>query len=246
MRAFYRLFRAERIKLRRSRIWLLVLISPLLAGLFEFLVLQTGEGEKEWLNVVTEMSYFHALLFLPLLAGIFSATVCRAEHDSGGWKQLLALPVQRSAVYLAKLFTVALLLLLTQLAFLGMMIVVGVVNGMGDTLPWDMILRSTASGWLATLPLAALQMAVSVGWASFAAPLSINVILTLPNILVVNSAEYGPYYPWAQPFIAMLPRSGDSSFGALTLPLETLLYVIIGGFLIFLAGGLTYFKRKEM
>ena len=246
MSSFYRLFRAERIKLRRSRIWLLVLVSPLLAGLFEFVILQSGEGEKDWLNVVIEMSYFHALLFLPLLAGIFSATVCRSEHDSGGWKQLLALPVQRTTVYLVKLFTVALLLLVTQLAFLGMMVAVGLVNGMGDSLPWDMILRSTASGWLATLPLAALQMAVSVGWSSFAAPLAVNVVLTLPNILVVNSAQYGPYYPWAQPFIAMIPRSGDSSFGALTLPLETLLYVLVGGFLIFLAGGLTYFKRKEM
>src|SRR5690606_20910753 len=101
------------------------------------------------------------------------------------------------------------------------------------------------SGWIAALPLAALQLFVSVVWSSFAAPLALNVIFTIPNMLIVNSEVYGPYYPWAQPLLSMLAVSPDK-YGAFNVPLETLLYVILGGFALFFTAGLTYFQRKEV
>lgn len=111
--------------------------------------------------------------------------------------------------------------------------------------PWDMIARSLFGSWVACLPLAALQMGVSVAWSNFAAPLALNVIFTLPNMLVANSAKYGPYYPWAQPALAMLPREADS-FGAFNVPLESLFLVIAGSFVIFFAAGYAYFLRKPV
>lgn len=119
------------------------------------------------------------------------------------------------------------------------------MKGMTEPVPWGVVLISIFGGWLACMPLAALQMAVSAAWSSFAAPLALNVIFTLPNILVVNSAEYGPYYPWAQPLLAMIPRAADN-FGALNGSLATLFIVIMGSLTLFLAGGLLYFQRKAV
>jgi hypothetical protein len=104
---------------------------------------------------------------------------------------------------------------------------------------------SVLGGWIACLPLAALQMAVSSAWSSFAAPMALNVVFTFPNILVANSADYGPYYPWVQPLLAMVPRTKES-FGAFNVPAETLFLVILGSFVLFLAGGLIYFQRKAV
>ena len=80
-----------------------------------------------------------------------------------------------------------------------------------------------------------------------AAPLAVNVILTLPNILVVNSEDYAPYYPWAQPMLAMLPKGmGPSEFGAFGLSAVALFGVILGSFAVFFAGGWLYFTRKAV
>ena len=179
---------------------------------------------------------------MPLLTGIFSAFVCRYEHQGGGWKQLLALPVSRAQVFLGKGFLVILFLAITQLLFFISFYSIGLIKGFSSSFPTEIVWRGILGGWLACLPLAALQLWISSAWASFAAPLALNVILTLPNILVANSAKYGPWYPWAQPFLIMIPKEGD--IGSLYVSTETLLYVILGSFIIFLFVVLLIFKKK--
>ncbi|MBS4190018.1 ABC transporter permease [Bacillus sp. FJAT-49705] len=239
-----KVLRSEFLKLRKSSIWLLIFISPVLATL-------AGLGQSvedtpyKWEITLSAMSFLHALLFFPLLTGVFSAFVCRYEHLGGGWKQLLAMPVSRSNVYIAKFLIVISLLAITQVLFAGGLVLVGQLKGFEGALPWKMILTSAIGGWIASLPLVALQLFVSVAWSSFAAPLAINVVFTLPNILVVNSEQFGPYYPWAQPFLAMMPTT-EESFGALNVPMETLMIVILGSLVLFFLSGFTYFQRKEI
>lgn len=239
-----KVLRSEFLKLRKSSIWLLIFISPVLASLAGF-----GQSVEDvpfkWEMTLSAMVFLHALLFLPLLTGVFSAFVCRFEHVGGGWKQLLSMPVSRGNVYLAKLIIVLGLLAITQVLFAGGLLLIGQLKGFEEAIPWKMILISTIGGWAACLPLAALQIFVSTAWSSFAAPLALNVIFTLPNMLVVDSEKFGPYYPWGQPFLLMLPGSGES-FGALNVPIETLLIVVIGSFLLFFLSGFTYFQRKEI
>ncbi|MGD6856099.1 ABC transporter permease [Bacillus infantis] len=241
------LLSSEWLKLRKSSVWLLIFISPLLASLAGFAEADAPgmEGELQWLYTLSSMAFVHALLFLPLLTGVFSAFVCRYEHLGGGWKQLLSLPVSRRNVYIVKFSLVMGLIAVSQLLFLGGLLLVAQLKGFDAPIPWKIILESIAGGWVACLPVAALQMFVSAAWSSFAAPLAINVVFTLPNILIANSETYGPFYPWAQPFLTMIPRMGEE-FGALNASMETLLIVILGGFVLFFLSGLTYFQRKEI
>ncbi|KAB2333141.1 ABC transporter permease subunit [Cytobacillus depressus] len=240
-----KVLRSEFLKLRKSSIWLLIFISPILASL-------TGLGEisrdslaYQWEMTLSIMVFLHALLFLPLLTGVFSAFVCRYEHTGGGWKQLLAMPVSRGNVFITKFILVVGLLALTQILFTAGLLIIGQLQGFEAAIPWKMIATSVIGGWIACLPLAALQLFVSIAWSSFATPLAINVIFTLPNILVVNSEKFGPYYPWGQPFLLMMPGAGDS-FGALNVPLGTLMIVILGGLVLFFVSGFIYFQRKEV
>ncbi|WP_366161480.1 ABC transporter permease [Bacillus infantis] len=241
------LLSSEWLKLRKSSVWLLIFISPLLAALAGFGEADHPgmEGELQWLYTLSSMAFVHALLFLPLLTGVFSAFVCRYEHLGGGWKQLLSLPVSRRNVYIVKFSLVMGLIAVSQLLFLGGLLLVAQLKGFDAPIPWEIILESIAGGWVACLPVAALQMFVSAAWSSFAAPLAINVVFTLPNILVANSETYGPFYPWAQPFLTMIPRMGEE-FGGLNASMETLLIVILGGFVLFFLSGMTYFQRKEI
>ncbi|WP_058300854.1 ABC transporter permease [Gorillibacterium timonense] len=249
MRVYGRVLTSEWRKLGKSSIWLLVLVGPLLSTLLGSLDLEGVANENEkWLGLFLNMASGQGLLFLPLFTGIFAAFVCRYEHLDGGWKQLMALPVRRTAVYFAKLTLVLILVAAMQLLFLGFYLGGGKLLGLSlGSLPWQTVLGGIGGGLLGALPIAALQLAVSVGWTSFAGPLSLNVMLTIPNVLVVNSKDFSPWYPWAQPFMAMMPRiAGHETFAALNLSLSTVLIVIAGGTILFLASGLFYFNRKEM
>ncbi|TBL79966.1 ABC transporter permease [Paenibacillus thalictri] len=243
MRTFANVVRSEWLKMRKSNIWLLVFVSPVLSALAG--LGQTLNETHAWEQLLASMAVLHAILFLPLLTGVFAAFVCRYEHAGGGWKQLLSLPMSRTTLYAAKFAVVVAILALTQLLFLAFLLAVGYARGIHEAVPWVVLWKSVLGGWIASLPLAALQLFVSVAWASFAAPLALNVVLTVPNMLIVNSSDYGPYYPWAQPVLSMIPAA-SKNFGAFNVSFETLLFIITGSFVLFAAAGLTYFQRKEI
>ncbi|WP_319800717.1 ABC transporter permease [Brevibacillus borstelensis] len=173
----WRFFRSELLKLRKSPIWLLVFVSPALSTIFGLGMRITPEMEEmAWGMTYTMMAAPHGLLFLPLLTGVLSAFVCRYEHVGGGWKQMLALPVSRGTVYVVKFVWVMGLLLLTQCLLLAGLLAVGTVKGYSAAVPWDILVSSLVGGWVACMPLAALQLAVSVAWSSFAAPMAVSAI----------------------------------------------------------------------
>ncbi|MGN7359557.1 ABC transporter permease [Paenibacillus sp. SAF-054] len=247
MGGYFKVLSSERLKMSRSFIVLLVLVSPLVA-ILTGLLSDVDQTAMPWVQLLLVMSMMHAMLFMPIMSGIFAAFICRYEHNGGGWKQLLVLPVTRTGVYFAKYTVVVVMLLITQLLFAGSVFVVGFIQGIHAPVEWDIMLRSLLGGWVACLPLAALQLAVSMMWSSFAAPLALNVTFTIPNLLVANSATYGPFYPWAQPLLASLPgnQMEGGGFGALNLPFESLMITVLGSFVVFFAFGWIYFKMKEV
>ncbi|WP_339168268.1 ABC transporter permease [Paenibacillus sp. FSL R5-0341] len=238
---YFRILSAERLKMGKSPIWLLILLSPLIALLIGLLSTPSGN----WQVLMGTMVFLHGLLLLPMLTGVFTSFICRFEHAGGGWKQMLVLPLTRSGVYAGKLTIVLMLLAGTQALLLMSILLAGLIHVITGPVPWGFLVSKLLLGLLACVPLAALQMFVSLVWSSFAAPLALNFALTVPNILIVNSATFGPYYPWAQPMILMTPMDGGG-FGAYNVPLMTMLAVVGGSAVIFIGIGMMYFAKKEI
>lgn len=238
--------RSEWYKLRKSKILPIIVAGPLIAfiigAMFNYDSLE--DGANKWYFAVILMNLTYALLFLPLITGVLASSICRYEHQAGGWKQLLALPVTRGSVFISKYVLLLLLVFLIQLLYLGTIYTVGKINGFTDPFPIDIIWKSIIGGWLATFPLVALQLWMSMAFKSFAAPFAINVIFTLPTILAVNSERFGPFYPWAQPF-SMMYIGGDTN-DVFFVPWEQVLTVVGGSFILFFLGGYMYFQRKTI
>lgn len=242
---FWNLLQSEVLKIRKTNIWILLFISPSLA-FFTGLVTEQQDGmSDEWVFPLMMMTIAHAILFLPLIIGVFTSFVCRYEHQNGGWKQLLSLPILRSHVYLSKFIIVTSLIAINQLLFIGGLFIIGVIKGFTDPIPIGIILKSALGGFIASLPLIALMLLVSMAWSSFAAPLALNVVFTLPNLLVANSEKYAPFYPWVQPFLTMIPKD-DGPWGGFFISMESIIFPIIGGFIIFFISGLLYIKKKTV
>ncbi|UOQ83695.1 ABC transporter permease [Gracilibacillus salinarum] len=239
------LLQTEWFKLQKSNILPILLVGPLV-GLLIGLTANMGISgvPNEWHLTFMMMNLTYALLFLPLILGVLASVICRYEHQAGGWKQLLALPVTRGRVFVAKYLLLMLLVMIIQLLYLGSLYAVGVIQGFTDPFPIDILWKSIFGGWVATLPLVALQLWMSIWFKSFAAPFAVNVVFTLPAILAVNSERFGPFYPWAQPFSMMYV--GGSTNDVFFVPWDQLLTVVGGSFLLFFIGGYVYFNRKAV
>ncbi|WP_047986023.1 ABC transporter permease [Ornithinibacillus californiensis] len=240
------LLRSEWYKLRKSKIVYILLVGPvvgLIIGIFTNIDMLPLEM-NQWVGTLMMMNLTYALLFLPLITGVLAGMICKYEHDAGGWKQLLALPVTRGKVFVAKYFLLMLLILAIQVFYLVSLLGIGFAKGFTDTFPIEVVWKSILGGWVATLPLASLQLWMSMMFKSFAASFSVNVIFTLPTIVIVNSERFGPYYPWAQPF-SMMYLSGDTN-DIFFVPWDHLLTVVGGSFIAFFVAGFIYFQRKAV
>lgn len=238
------ILQSEWFKLRKSKIIFIIFVGPLF-GLVIGLISNIPDVEvNEWYMSLLVMNVTYALLFLPLITGVLASVICKYEHQAGGWKQLLALPVTRGKVFVAKYVLLMLIVLAIQLLYLGAVYIVGMINGITDPFPLEIFWKSIFGGWVATFPLVALQLWMSILFKSFAAPLAVNVIFTLPSILAVNSERFGPYYPWTQPF-SMMYISGETD-DLFSIPWDQLMTIVGGSFILFFLGGYLYFQRKSV
>ncbi|QHS22805.1 ABC transporter permease subunit [Virgibacillus sp. MSP4-1] len=242
----YSILRSEWYKLRKSKISFIILAAPLV-GLFAGLSSGLADGMEKingWYASLMAMTLTYALLFLPLVTGVLAGFICRYEHQEGGWKQLLSLPVTRSRVYIAKFLLILCLVFFIQWLFLGSLYLVGTIKGITDPFPMTIVWKSILGGWVASFPLVALQLWMSMIWKNFAASFTVNVIFTLPAILAVNSKTFGPVYPWGQPFLMMYAGGGTDA--VFFVPWEQVLTTVGGSFLLFFVGGLIYFQKKPV
>ncbi|MBD1370743.1 ABC transporter permease [Hazenella sp. IB182357] len=238
---YNRIWIAEWMKLRWSIILSLIWIGPLLGAINSIasrsLALNLG---NEWLVLWMAGSFQYAYLSIPIMTGVFVALICRSEHLNGGWKQLLSYPVYRYQVYLVKYFIAVSLVCMMQILFFIMIILMGLYVGISDPIPWTQFLKKVGLACLATLPLAALQMWVSYQWKNFAAPLALNIVFTIPVVLVSSSEKIGAWYPWSQPYLSMVLYDMHKN----QVPYS--FYTIIGcGFVLLLMIGMVHFQRRD-
>ncbi|WP_130860583.1 ABC transporter permease [Gracilibacillus phocaeensis] len=235
---------SEWYKLRKSKIMLLVLTAPLIVLMIGMSVTYDLGGANQWQSKLVTINVNYGSLFLPLITAVFAGIICRYEHQAGGWKQLLALPVTRGRVFLVKYLLLVWIVLLLQLLYLGAVYLVGMIDGITDPFPSEIVWKAVLGGWVAAFPLLALQLWMSLLFKSFAAPFAVNVIFTLPTLLIVNSERFGPFYPWAQPFLMM--NIGGEAENVFFIPWGQLFIVVGGSFVLFFIGGYLYFQRKAV
>lgn len=243
------IFVAEMMKVRWWLVWVLIIAGPILSILQGSFMVSLSENDVnlllddiKWINLFGHtVNQGYGSLFLPVIIGVVASLLCWYEHTKGGWKQLLTLPISRWQIFLAKYSLIMLIAALMQLVILVGVVTTGMVKGYTGTIPWEQLLIALGWGWLALLPLAALQLWISFVWKSFAAPLIINFAFAIPTVFVAQSETLGPWYPWAQPWLAMIV--GEKTWFSHS-P-ESLYIIVLGCFVLFFGGGLIHFVRRD-
>lgn len=147
----------------------------------------------------------HSMFFFPLFSAVLAALLCGYEHRSGGCcsRCLIHAPGYTPPRPLYWLCC----WLWFQLAFVGAAAAAGILAGVEGSLNGRMALGSALRGWIAILPLAAIQLWFSSRWSSFGAAFGINAACILPNIVVSGlHSLIGMWFPFVLPFYAMMPQ----------------------------------------
>lgn len=229
LKSFAGALSAETLKLRRTLALRMCLVTP--AVVVALIVLQLalteakvdkGDPTETWRAFAGAAFALWAFLMMPLFVTLEAALLAGIEHSDRQWKHLLALPVPRSAHYLAKWAALAGLLVGTALVFVGLIAVGGWVlmnvradSGLAGWPPWWLLLERCAGMVTAALLMAAIQLWISIRWSSFTIAVAAGMSATVIGF-IVGQSRFGHWYPWSMPAQLFLWEGRNAAF-ALTL-----------------------------
>jgi hypothetical protein len=220
LRSFAGALSAERLKLRRTLALRMSLVTPavvVVLCVLQFGLAETlgGQGDPDlaWREFAGASFALWAFLMLPLFVTLEAALLAGLEHGDRQWKHLLALPVPRSAHYLAKWTALAGLLLGAALIFVGLIAVGGWAlmhirpeTGLGGWPPWGWLLRRCIGMVTAALFMAAIQLWVAIRWSSFTIAVGAGMSATVAGF-IIGQSRFGHWYPWSMP-VELFVRDG--------------------------------------
>ena len=143
-----------------------------------------------------------SLFLFPMVVAAFTTLIGQIEYRAKGWDHLLALPIARWHVFLAKAIVVlaasAMMTLLALLfAWVGASIGGHAPLGM---LPWAKLTQTVLLLLTGTTMLVIIQLWVALRFASFVMPLGVGIVGTLVTMAVaMTRTEQASWFPWVLP-----------------------------------------------
>ncbi|MFD1677989.1 ABC transporter permease [Alicyclobacillus fodiniaquatilis] len=205
------------IKMRKTWIRFLVILGPLgvialnaarYAASYQSIV-TPGADAQNWALLIQNVDH---LLLPSLMLGItlLTSLLSGLEHRGHAWKQLLALPVSRSRIYMSKFILIAgLLAVSSTLCAIGTLCL-GFAFGFTTHVPWLHVLGECYYPYLASYGVLAIQLLLSMLMAnqSFAITLGVlgMIISGLSDALTHDSLthawHWARFVPWVYPSLS--------------------------------------------
>lgn len=209
------LYKIEWLKMKRQRLWLLLIVIPLIGcslGALNFVSsydrIMTG-NDHEWYQLWTQMTFFYALFLMPILSSVLATFICRVDHLDGGWKCILALPISRNDLYFAKFTVLMTMIFFSQIALILIYLFIGLFLDFSTNIPFFFLVKVVVLGTFSVFPIAAFQLWLSFKTKSFTTPITINIVFTLGSfIAMIFNIDF--LYLWSQPSIAMKSSTESS------------------------------------
>lgn len=241
----FQLYKAERIKLKRSPIWLAFLVVPVIpAFLGTMNYLNNLEILKsEWFSLWTQHTLFTSYFFLPILMGMYCSYLMRLEKNNHNLTKLLTLPISRKALFLAKLLSAGKIILLTELWIGVLFLISGKLAGMSAKPPVGELIIWCLFGVLGGLVMAALQLIISLFSDSFTLPIGICFVGGMTG-LIVMSKGYGHVYPYSLMAYGMVSNNNRQQLTVEGYP--QFVIICIGYLIVFTVIGAMIMERKEV
>ena len=192
--SFLELLQIEFMKVKRSRIVPLIFIAPLLvvaSGITNLSSYFTPEYTNAWPAMFIQSALVYSYYLLPLSMIVVCVMIAGRETGNNGILKMLALPVSRYALSMAKFCVLVFYLFMEMAVFFAVFVIAGTVAtktmGVTETLPVLYLMKWCAGLFLTMLPCLGAMWAVTVLFEKPLLSVGLNLLLVIPGVLVSNT-----------------------------------------------------------
>ena len=251
---FGELLRIEFMKVKRSKIVPLIFIAPLLvviSGIANLSSYFTPEYTNAWPAMFIQSALVYAYYLLPFSMIVVCVMIAGRETGNNGILKMLALPISRYILSLAKFFVLAFYLLMEMVVFLVVFVIAGLVAtqtmGITETLPILYLFEWCIGLFLTMLPCVAAMWAITVLFEKPLFSVGVNLLLVIPGVLAANTPLWIAYpYCYSGYLVScslhdFTAETSDAAFSLFPfLPCAVLVFALM------MALAITQFGKKEM
>ena len=252
--SFFELLRIEFMKVKRSKIIPLIFAVPLLvaaSGVANLSRYFTPEYTNAWPAMFIQSALLYAYYLLPFSMIVACVMIAGRETGNNGILKMLALPVSRHALSIAKFCVLAFYLFMEMVVFLAVFVIAGTAAtrtmGVTETLPILYLLKWCVGLFLTMLPCVGTMWVITVLFDKPLLSAGLNLLLVIPGILV-SAAPIWIFYPYCYSGYLVSCSLHDFTVNPniRTFSVFPFLPIAILVFVIVLAIAVTQFGKKEM
>jgi lantibiotic transport system permease protein len=233
--------------------FIIVIGIPIVVVLMGWGIFQGGamnEIGRSWKTLLMQLTTITTFL-VPMGITIIGCSLANTEHKARAWKLMFALPVTRRSIYLSKFFYLIGFMLLVSLLLCAGIILIGVTLNLPGSIPLFLILKQIFYPFLASIPIMAFQLWLSLSIRNQAFPMIIGIFTAIFSYtFTVFSSAIGNILFWAYPSLAspLKPLIENGSFNGVGYSSSAWLYALLGAGigLIFIYIGMKHFIRKDV
>ena len=188
------LLKIEFMKVKRSKIIPLIFIAPILvvtSGIANLSSYFTPEYTNAWSAMFIQSALVYAYYLLPFSMIVVCVMIAGRETQNNGILKMLALPVNRYALSLAKFFVLVFYLFMEMVVFVIMFLIAGIVatrtTGITEALPLFYLVKWCMGLFLTMLPCIAAIWAITVLFEKTLLSVGLNLFLVIPGVLIANT-----------------------------------------------------------
>ena len=252
--SFLELLRIEFMKVRRSKIVPLIFVAPLLvvvSGIANLSRYFTPEYTNAWPAMFIQSALVYAYYLLPFSMIVVCVMIAGRETGNNGILKMLALPVSRYALSIAKFCVLVFYLLMEMIVFLVVFVIAGTVAtstmGVTETLPVFYLIKWCVGLFLTMLPCVGAMWAITVLFEKPLFSVGLNLLLVIPGVLIANTPLWIAY-PYCYSGYLVSCSLHDFTVGSNTFVFSIFPFLLIAllVFSLVLMIAVTQFGKKEM
>lgn len=252
--SFFELLKIEFMKVKRSKIVPLIFVAPLLvvaSGVANLSRYFTPEYTNTWPAMFIQSALVYAYYLLPFFMIVVCVMIAGRETGNNGILKMLALPVSRYALSIAKFCVLAFYLFMEMVVFLAVFVIAGTVAtstmGVTETLPVLYLLKWCVGLFLTMLPCVGTMWAITVLFDKPLLSVGLNLLLVIPGVLVANTPLWIAYpYCYSGYLVSCSLHDFTVESNTMTFSMIPFLPVAILVFALVLAIAVKQFGKKEM
>lgn len=188
--SLWELLKIEFMKVKRSKIVPLIFIAPLLvvgSGVANLSMYFTPEYTNAWPAMFIQSALLYAYYLLPFSMIVVCVMIAGRETQNNGIMKMLALPVNKHTLSIAKFCVLVFFLFMEMVVFFVVFIVAGWIatatSGITETIPVLYLLKWCLGLFLTMLPCVAVMWLLTVLFEKPLISVGLNLVLVIPGLL---------------------------------------------------------------